>query len=348
MRTRHACTLYLALLASVPAFAQSEASVPAAAQAGASDTAAAPELGDAVPAQIVVSGRRPGPGVWKVSKGERVMWVFGIYSPLPSKMEWDTSRIERLVASSQQVLLPPNAQGHVGFFRGITLLPSLVGIKKNPDGGQLRDVLPADVYARWSGLKTKYDFQDEDVERYRPIFAGGELMRAAMKKNGLAFSGDVVKAIEGIAKKNSVKLSKSGFEFDVNEPRKAIKEFKQSQLDDIACFSKTLDSLDTDIDAMRTRANAWANGNIAEIHGLDFTGRDDACNDAMLNSSVAKNTPEFQDIPRRLREAWLKNAETALAGNASTFAILQMKDIVGARGYLAALEAKGYTVESPK
>ena len=354
MSKRSACALTLAVLATLPAFAQTGAPAAAepspapAVQATAPDTDGAPALGEAAPAQIVVSGRRPGPGVWKVAKGEHVMWVFGTYSPLPHKMEWDAARIERLVAGSQEVLTPPQAQGHVGFFRGVTLLPSLIGIKKNPDGAQLRDVLPAEVYARWSDLKAKYDFQDEDVERYRPIFAGSELMRAAMKKNGLAFSGQVVDTIEGIAKKNRVKLSKSGFDYDMSDPRKAIKEFKQAQLDDVACFGKTLDTLDQDIDAMRARANAWANGNIAEIRGIDFAGRVDACNDAVLNSSVVRNTPELQDIPNRLREAWIKHAETALANNASTFAILQMKDILGPKSYLAALQAKGYTVESPR
>lgn len=345
MSKRRACAFCLAVLASCPAFAQSGAAQSPPDTAAAAQ--AAPDIGDAAPAQIVVSGRRPGPGVWKVSKGEHVMWVFGTYSPLPHKMEWDSARVERLVAASQEVLLPPTASGHVGFFRGVTLLPSLIGIRKNPDDGQLRDVLPAEVYARWTGLKQKYDFRD-DVESYRPLFAGGELLRAAMKKNGLAPSAQVVKAIEAIASKNNVKLSKSGFEYDVADPRRMIKDFKQSQLDDLACFSKTLDSLDTDIDAMRMRANAWANGDIAEIAKLDYRGRDDACNDAVLNSSVVRNAPELQDIPRRLRDSWLKNAEKSLAGNASTFAILQMKDIVGPAGYLAALQDRGYTVESPR
>jgi hypothetical protein len=43
-----------------------------------------------------------------------------------------------------------------------------------------------------------------------------------------------------------------------------------------------------------------------------------------------------------------KAAETALANNTSTFALLQMKDVVGPKNYLADLQAKGYTVDSPK
>lgn len=348
MSTRTACALYFAVLA-LPALAQTGAPASSAAPGQEAQQAAdaTPELTEA-PTQIVVSGRRPGPGVWKVSKGEHVMWVFGTYSPLPAKLEWDASRVERLVASSQEVLMPPGANGHVGFFRGITLLPSLVGLKKNPDGAQLRDVVPADVYARWTGLKEKYLGDDDGVERYRPIFAGQELRQAGMKKNGLATSVQVVKAVEDIARKNKVKVSKTGFEFDVEEPRKMIQEFKKQQMDDVACFTKTLDSIDGDLDAMRARANAWANGNISEIRSVNFTEREDACNSAILNSSVARNNAQFQDMPGRLRAAWLQSAEKSLAGNASTFAILHMKDILGEHGYLADLAAKGYTVESPR
>ena len=56
------------------------------------------------------------------------MWVFGLYSPLPQKMEWDASRIERLITHSQQVLLPPGVSIEVGFFRSLTMVPSMIGL----------------------------------------------------------------------------------------------------------------------------------------------------------------------------------------------------------------------------
>ena len=36
---------------------------------------------------VVVSGVQPGPGLWKVSKDGRVMWVLATLSPLPKRME---------------------------------------------------------------------------------------------------------------------------------------------------------------------------------------------------------------------------------------------------------------------
>ena len=320
------------------------------AQAQTAETSAPPvaSVEVAAPATVVVSGRRPGPGVWKVSgRGGHVLWVFGTYSPLPAKMEWDTARIERLVSRSQEVLKPPIAKAHIGFFSGLTALPELIGIKKNPDDAQLRDVLPAELYTHWTALKEKYIGADSGIEHYRPLFAGEELMLAGVKKNGLTFGTEVIGKIEKIAKKNKVRVSDSGYDVVLDDPRKLVQEFKTSQVDDVACLASTLDTLDVDLETMRLRANAWANGNIAEIRSLDYADRQDTCLDAVLGSSFVKDAAGLRQMRERLRASWLRTAEKSLASNASTFAVLEMRDIVGPKGYLAALQAKGYAVESP-
>jgi hypothetical protein len=347
MSKRYACALYLGFL-TLPVLAQTAAQTAAQPEPAAAVEPAAEAALDAVPATVVVEGRRPGPGVWKVSKGEHVMWVFGLYSPLPQKMEWDSARVERLVAKSQEVLARPGARMEVGFFRGLSLLPTAIGIDKNPDGATLRDVLPADVYARWQVLKGKYIGEDDSIERRRPLFVADTLLSAGMSKSGLTQNTGVVEQIEKTARHDKVKVTSTTFSIEVDDPRGMMKAFKKSQVEDVACFTKTLERLEGDIDAMRVRANAWANGNIAEISSLGYAERDKACNDAIFNSQFARNSPAFQHLPERIRANWVKAAEKSLADNASTFALLPMKDIVGPASYLADLQAKGYTVESPK
>ena len=343
MSKRYACALYLSFL-TLPVLAQT---TPQPEPAPTAEPAAVVDA-DAVPATVVVEGRRPGPGVWKVSKGDHVMWVFGVYSPLPQKMEWDAARVERLVGKSQEVLTRPGARMEVGFFRGLTLLPTAIGIDKNPDGATLHDVLPADVYARWQVLKGKYIGDNDGIERRRPIFVADTLLSAGIGKSGLTQNTGVEALVEKTAKHDKVKITSTTLSMEVDDPRGLMKEFKKSQVDDVACFTKTLDRLEGDIDAMRVRANAWANGNIAEISSLDYAERDKACNDAIFNSEFAKHSPAFQHLPERIRANWVKLAEKSLADNTATFALLPMKDVVGPASYLADLQAKGYTVESPK
>jgi len=335
---RMACVLSLGLLGLVNTAALAQTDPP-------------PAPDQAPPSQVLVEGKRPGPGLWKVSKDGHVMWVVGMYAPLPPKMEWDDARVDRLIGQSQEVLEPPGAGVGVGVWGGLkalTALPSIVGMVKNPDGAKLHDILPAETYARWSVLKDKYLGDNDSVESFRPFFAAQTLMQAGLKKSGLSGGTEVRKQIASLAKKRDVKLTQTGFSVELDDPVRLIKDLKNSQIEDMSCFTKTLDRLESDIDAARLRANAWANGNIAEISKLEYAEREDACDEALINSPAAQKHPAFQNMRERRLASWMKAAERALASNTSTVAMLTMSDILGPRSYLAALQAKGYTVENPK
>ncbi|MGI4844599.1 MAG: TraB/GumN family protein [Janthinobacterium lividum] len=334
--------LCLALYAA-PSRAQTEAREPV--PASAPDTSVSADEAPAAPEQILVVGQKPGPGMWKVSKDDHVLWIFGTYSPLPVKMDWRSHEVEAVIKRSQEYLAPPVTKLETSYFQVALALPSLIGVNKNPDDAQLRDVLPAEVYARWLPLKEKY--LPKNKERDRPIFVANELFSAALKQAGLTTSTDVRKQVEKIVDQNKLKVTRTVNELKVDNPRQLIKDFKKSQLDDVACFSTTLKRLETDIDAMRVRANAWAKGDIDVIRKLDFNEQE-SCSNAIRNSAVLREHPAFQGAEERQRAMWLANAEAALAKNASSFALLSMKDLLDPKGLVAALAAKGYKVEQPE
>lgn len=318
----------------VPAWAQSEA---------------APEPAAADPAleKILVVGQRPGPGLWKISKGEHVMWVFGAYTPLPEKMEWRAHEVEARLSQSQEFLSPPST-GIAAGYSAVSALPFMVGFKNNPDGASLKDVVPAEVYARWLPLKAKYIGENDGIERERPIFASDELFRKGLAYAGLSGNTGIDKKLYDIAKKYNVKTTRTGVTAKIESPVKTIRAFKKSTLNDLACFSRAIERLETDLDAMRARANAWAIGDIAVIESLKFADRDEACSEAVMNSVVADIQPEIRTMKARARESWLAAAEKSLATNKSTFAMLSMKEILDPKGLVAELQARGYTVEKPE
>lgn len=306
------------------------------------------EVADADSARVLVVGQRRGPGLWKVSRNGHVLWVFGTYAPLPKNMKWRSQQVEAILAGSQEFIGSPLVNAEVGFFRSLTLLPFTVGVTRNPDGRQLRDLLPADLYARWLLLKLKYIGADDSIERERPYFAAEALYQAALSNAGFSSGGEIQSTIEKMVKKYKVVATFPKIELETRHPVRMIKEFKNSRIDDAACFALTLERLESDLEAMRSGADAWAIGDLAAIRKLNHADRDAICTNAMFTSEFMQQRTGSRPMELQLLDKWVAAAEKALAANASTFAILPIRHILNPNGYLAALEAKGYRVDSPE
>jgi hypothetical protein len=320
----------LCLLLSAPAWAQTEA----------------PPAAVGTPETVLVVGQRPGPGMWKVSKGDHVLWVFATYSPLPVKMQWRSQQVEAIISQSQLYLSPPTLGASVGVWGGLKMLPHVVGMRKNPGGAMLRDVVPPEVYARWRVLKEKYGVGD-DAESERPVFAAETLYRAGLKHAGLATSDEVSKTIAALLAKNNVKTMNSHVQLDLPNPGKTLKEFKQGSMDDAACFKTTIERLEVDIDVMRQRANAWAKGDLDAIRKLNFADREAACQSAMASNPALRDGMELVGAEKRVRKLWLEAAEHTLATNTTSFAMLKLSNVLRTDYVMTALQAKGYTVQAP-
>ena len=298
--------------------------------------------------KVVITGQRPGPGLWKVSKGEHVMYVFGDYAPLPIKMDWRSNEVESIIARSQEYLPRPSFGIKVGFWGGLKLLPHAIGFKNNPNGAKLIDVLPAETYDRWQLLKTKYIGKNDDIERERPMFAADTLYRYGLEKNGLTMRTEVYGKLDKLVKQYKVKVTRSGFETELENPGQAIKAFKNSPGADTDCFAKTVERLESDIDAMRVRANAWAVGDMSKIASLNFADREEACKQAIFDNDAFKSNEKLVHAEQSARKAWMDNAEHALEANDTTFAVLSLNQLIGPKNYLLELQAKGYKVEAPE
>jgi len=314
-----------------------------AAGAWAQDEAPAPE-GE----KVVITGQRPGPGLWKVSKDDHVMYVFGDYAPLPVKMDWRSHEVESIIAKSQEYLPKPSFGISVGFWGGIKMLPFTIGVKDNPDGGKLVDVLPAETYDRWEVLKTKYIGKNEGIERERPMFVAETLYQQGLEKNGLTMRTGVYSKLDKLAKQYKVKITSSNVETELESPGQTLRAFKNSPGTDVLCFARTVERLESDLDAMRVRANAWAVGDMSKITSLSFADREAACTDAILNNDAFKANEKLQQAKETMRKNWLANAERALESNNSTFAVLPLAQLLDPKGPLADLHAKGYKVEAPE
>ena len=298
--------------------------------------------------EVVVTGVQPGPGLWRVTRPDdgHVLWILGSYGPLPRKFQWRSAELEAVLGSSAELIAPVAVKTEVGPLGGVTLLPSLIGVRRNPGDKRLQDVLPADLYARWLALKERYIGRDEDVEEWRPIFAAQKLYEEAIRKTGFEPRGVIWPKVEKLAKRADLRITRPEVTFKVEKPRAAIKEFKREPLDDLECFARTIERLESDLDVMKERADAWASGDVARLRALAPVDNASACIAVVLNAQFMRERG-ITDLPGRHEAAWLAAVEDALARNTSSVAVLGIEQILKPDGYVSRLRARGYVIEDP-
>ena len=337
----HPIRTLLLLFAATVATAQEAPSLPAE-----TDSPAAAQTTQTLDA-VLVTGEQPGPGLWKITKGDHVLWILGTQQPLPKDFTWRAAEVEKIIAQSQQVLSDADVGVHVGFFRSIFLLPSVLGAKKNGDGKTLHDVLPPELYARWLALKQKYIGRDNGVERLRPMLAANELYKKAIKKSGLTPSNLAQDVVDFYAKKYKVPVETPHVKLEIEDPKQAIADFESTAGSlDVACLERTIARLETDLGAMRARANAWAIGDLEALKNLPYPDQRAACIAAV--SSNPRLAEQLRQARQRVDGDWVAAADAALARNMSTLAVLPIAELLRPDGRLAQLRAKGYAIEDPQ
>ncbi|HEY5849487.1 MAG TPA: TraB/GumN family protein [Lysobacter sp.] len=296
---------------------------------------------------LVVSGMQPGPGMWKVSRDDHTLYVLGTLSPLPKRMEWESRDVENVIAQAQEVIEAPSVRidSNIGIFQRLLLAPKALGARKNPNGETLQQSVPPQMYARWLVLKRKYMGNDRNVEEWRPMMAALELYNEAMDDIGLKQYGMVSPVVEKMARRHKVPLTTTRVTIVIEDPKVALQEFRESKLDDVDCFGKTMQRLESDLDMMRERANAWAVGDLTTLKALPYTDQNEVCLRAVSQAAVLRK--RTGDIEAQVRERWLDAAELALKNNRVSLAVLPMRELLKPDGYIAQLRAKGYTVEEP-
>src|SRR5579863_1758659 len=171
-----------------------------------SPTASGPAAGQLE--EIEVVGERPGPRLWKVTRGDHVLWVLGTLNHVPRKMIWRSSEVETAISQSQQVLPSgPSVSANIGPFAMIRLYFQWRGVQKDPGRTALKDWLPSALYARFEALKARFDPNDSRIEELRPAFAAYRLYEKAIDVAGLTAHDEAEKTVLKLAARRHVPVS---------------------------------------------------------------------------------------------------------------------------------------------
>jgi hypothetical protein len=307
---------------------------------------------------VVVTGRLPGPPLWRVSKDDHVLYIFPQLSPVPDGMIWDSDRVARVLSESQEVLLAPEVDtdisttlllNPINLFRGARLAKRL---RQNPNDATLEEVLPRELFDRYQALKSRYFPRDREPEEMRPLFAGTRLADRIQRAEGLVSGDEVMKQLERLIRRNRglkqteievVMDLKGSFRTLADRAERLLDSLSQEQ--ELACFAEQIRRLESELDAMKSRANAWAQGYVDEFRGIPLPGGDD--DDCLLLLDESSEFETIEQLRQDLNHRWLTAAEQALTANNTSFAILDIVELLRDNGLLAELRARGFEVREP-
>jgi hypothetical protein len=308
---------------------------------------------------IVVTGRRPGPPLWRVSNGDHTLWILPLVSNVPKDMEWDDTRVAGLIANADEVIDQPNVTFSVP--KGVLLNPLNAvralrlwnRVRENADGAQLADVLPADLYQRYAALKNAYFPQDRVIDSLRPSAAAEEMFKHVLDEEKLTDTRVIERQVERHIRRNrdlvrtemSLVHTLEGSYGELSE-RAEILMGSVPREHEAACFDLQLAVLERHLDDIKAIANAWANGSAAELEDyLDADNFANPCAAMMVDSTEGELMVNMQ-IASRAR--WLDAAQAALEKNPSTFAMLPLARIIGDASLVTELGARGYVIHDPR
>jgi uncharacterized protein YbaP (TraB family) len=290
--------------------------------------------------EVAVVGEHKGPQMWRVTAGDHVLWILGTMQPLPKKMTWDSRDVEKALGEVQEVI-PEYINLDVGFLTSIRLYPKWKRIHVLKDGQTLKQVLPADLYARFSALRDRYGSGPTDMEHLQPLFAADRLKEEATEKFGLSRAADVHATVLKLARQHHVTVR--NLTLKIQDPKDLLQEAGELPIPaQSVCLEPVVETLEKAMGVLRARANAWALGDVQTLRTLQpvNTGGAAVC------WKAAAGTVHIADLGRRLHQLWMDAIKDALRTNKTSLAIQDIDSLLG--GFLAELRAAGYSIEGPE
>lgn len=288
---------------------------------------------------VLVQGYQPGPGLWKVSSGDHVLWILGEVSPYPRKVKWKSTKFDRRLRQSQELLV--DFSGYWRADRGDRA--AYARAEKLPEGVTLKDVVSPELYLRVE--KTAQAFGAAELEGLHPFAATNRLVMSAMNKLDLdGFSARF--AAEDLGQRRHIRTTI----FDMPELAFTDRLKNWQDASNVACLERLVAAIDDGGAGVKRLANAWSVGNVGALRKLvpEFSFSRDGFRADECAAAMHGGERQARVYKERRTQSWVQEAERALRENRSTMAVVLMSELFAPDGYLAALREKGYEVVEPQ
>ncbi|MEI9931668.1 MAG: TraB/GumN family protein [Rhizomicrobium sp.] len=281
---------------------------------------------------VVVTAKKPGPAMWRVTKGESSVILIGFVGPVPKDLVWNKDGVTDALTGARQLLL--NAQASVGLFEGLWYLTWHSGDIHLPDGTTVESTLPEPLRKRYLLALAK---SHHDADRYsslRPPLALLRLEGDVIEAEGLT-GKEPADSVERIARHLSVS-SKPVADYEALPMLRALPQMSPSANE--TCVKDALDDLDDIAAHAKVAADAWAVGDLDSLKANWSEQRFQGCVQAVPGVAVL-----FQ---RAVHDS-VAAVDAALTKPGKTVMIVSFGALLKRDGILDRLKAEGLQIEQP-
>lgn len=299
---------------------------PAAAQ-----TPAAPPVVDDPDAtlveELVVRGRLPGPAWWRVTDADTTVYVLGVPSLAPKRMEWDRAIFERRLQGANVVVLPfvnvrAKATGSIG---------TAINLMRLRSGGPFEARLDPATRARFVAVRTRLGQDAKHYPTSNPLAAGVQLAIDYRDRNQLT-NMDPAKLVRLLAQRQRVKVVEKSY--DLGPQLGGI--IRTPAATGRICFDEVLAQAEAGPGVTLAAARAWA---VGDVEG------------ALANERTYERCLAVITGGRTYDERTKADTAAAIAGALKqpghAIVLVPLRPLLAKNGVLERLRAQGFTVKSP-
>ena len=271
---------------------------------------------------------RPGPVLWRVSKGNSVVWIIGSLPVMPKGQVWNSARLERVIDGANVVLIRPRAT--VDLFTVIGILSHL----NLPDGRTLDRELPPDLATRFARVRTLVGQSPTRYAHLKPVWAGLRLYLdydASAKMNRNEPEDTVIRLahrhhapVHPIATYRGKPVAKNLANL-TDAPSQA-------------CLADVVQDIEFASAHAAPAAEAWAHGDLKTVRAHFAEPAFRLC---------LEQSPSFVALANQSVDDTVKAIDAALAHPGKSVAIFSLDDLLREGGALARLRAEGASVTAP-
>jgi uncharacterized protein YbaP (TraB family) len=276
---------------------------------------------------VVVTARRIGVPVWRVTNGASTVVLIGQIQGVPAKAAWRPEELERAVAQADAVLFPHDIRGTPADVA--RLLWRARSIVLLPKGKTLADYLDASTLARLTAL-AKDEAQREKRMRLHPWVVASDLMEGA--EVGEPLDGDrVSQVVERAARKNRKKQEAVG----AVAAGGLLDAYFEGPQAHVGCLEAAIATGEAGPEAGRRRLADWSRSRVPAVAASAAEQAHDRC-------------WPFGPARERLRAEWRKAIDGRLAAPGVTVAVAPLLYLAEDGGLLDGLAARGLQIEGPR